>query len=155
MKQTLTKDDVKKVAVEQIETNGRTTSLDVKNELRKNDFWATQADISVFLQQLVTEGVLESSIAPDWEDFSPIPFNQYYAPTFNYTPAVINNVLFQAQAPQIKTVPDSGDWMLYDYSQQCQDQMYISGNTDRNVARAIYEKTFNVAYANVACNRIP
>jgi len=152
MKQALTKDAVEAVALKQIEDTGKTSSLDVKNELRQQDFWAFQAEVSGYMGDLVAEGVLECSIAPDWEDYSSVSFNQYYKPTSNY----VNTTTASPQVvSQIKTVPDSGDWMLYDYTQQCQDQMYISGNTDRNVARAIYEKTFNVAYANVACNRIP
>jgi len=59
MKKTTTKNDVQVVAQTLIELNGETTTLEVKNELRANDFWATQQIVSTFMQDLKNEGVID------------------------------------------------------------------------------------------------
>ncbi|MCK9576368.1 MAG: hypothetical protein M0R51_10645, partial [Clostridia bacterium] len=55
MSKTLTKADVFDVASDLIETNGSTTTLDIKNELRVRGFFAKQADVSDLMIQVCAE----------------------------------------------------------------------------------------------------
>ena len=48
-----------------IKPYGQTTTLEVKTELRKNNYWATQAQISDALESFENVGILESSLAGD------------------------------------------------------------------------------------------
>jgi hypothetical protein len=51
----LVKSDVYDVALDLIEENGSTTTLDVKNELRTRGFFAKQADVSEFMLEVAAE----------------------------------------------------------------------------------------------------
>lgn len=51
----LTKADVYDVALDLIEENGSTTTLNVKNELRNRNFYAKQADVSEFMIQIADD----------------------------------------------------------------------------------------------------
>lgn len=51
----LSKADVYDVAIDLIEDNGSTTTLDIKNELRNRGFFAKQADVSEFMLQVADE----------------------------------------------------------------------------------------------------
>ena len=57
--QTLTKKIVQDVGTHLIESNGSTTTLDVKQELRNQGYWAVQHEISTFMSQLADDGVFE------------------------------------------------------------------------------------------------
>lgn len=52
---TTEKDDVKRVAEQLIEDNGSTTNLDVKMQLRKEGYYATQGIISNFMSELIDD----------------------------------------------------------------------------------------------------
>ena len=66
----LAKQDVKDAAVKLMQSNGSTTTLDVKNELRSQGFWATQNQVSDFMNDLHNE---ES----DWVFDNPNGFRVY------------------------------------------------------------------------------
>jgi len=51
----LTKADVYDVAMDLIEENGSTTTLDVKKELRKNGFFAKQVEVSNYMNEISDE----------------------------------------------------------------------------------------------------
>jgi len=51
----LTKADVYDVAMDLIEENGSTTTLDVKKELRNNGFFAKQVEVSNFMSEVADE----------------------------------------------------------------------------------------------------
>jgi hypothetical protein len=53
--------EVLSTATAQIEANGSTTTLDVKNKLRDDGYWAKQAEVSQLMQQLFVEGKLQST----------------------------------------------------------------------------------------------
>ena len=57
--QTLTKKIVQDVGTHLIESNGSTTTLDVKQELRNQGYWAVQHEISTFMSQLADDGVFK------------------------------------------------------------------------------------------------
>ncbi len=52
---TLNKKIVKKVAEKLLINNGKTTTLEVKNKLRARNYFALQADISLFLAHISEE----------------------------------------------------------------------------------------------------
>ena len=55
MFKTIKREDVKEVLVNLLDTNGTTSALDVKRELRKRGFWATQGNVSQLLSDVYTE----------------------------------------------------------------------------------------------------
>lgn len=55
----LSKADVFDVVTDLIEENGSTTTLDIKNELRERGFFAKQADVSEFMQQIADSEDIE------------------------------------------------------------------------------------------------
>ena len=58
---TTTRDDVKRVALELIDKNGNTSTLDVKLQLRKEGYYATQNLISGFMTDIINEVGLDAS----------------------------------------------------------------------------------------------
>ena len=57
----LTKQDVLDAAQVLILANGQTTTLEIKNLLRSNDYFAKQAEVSTLVQELVDDDELEIS----------------------------------------------------------------------------------------------
>lgn len=55
MKKELHKEDVKNVAFLLIELNKKTTTLEIKSELRDMDYFAEQATVSTFMNQIYLE----------------------------------------------------------------------------------------------------
>lgn len=55
MFKTIKREDVKEVLISLLDANGTTSSLDVKRELRKRGFWATQSNVSQLLSNVYTE----------------------------------------------------------------------------------------------------
>lgn len=66
----LTMDIVKKVAEELMKKNGSTTSLDVKNELRMQGYWAKQQQVGDFMRALHTQYA-------EWDSMNNGQFNTY------------------------------------------------------------------------------
>ena len=54
---TIRKEIVKNVATQLISKNHTTTTLDVKNALWYEEYWATQSDVSDLMKELANEGV--------------------------------------------------------------------------------------------------
>ena len=54
-KKSLTKEAVKETAEGLMKKNGSTTTLDVKNTLRANDYWCVQSEVSSMLQTVSAE----------------------------------------------------------------------------------------------------
>ncbi len=61
MNKILTSGVVLVLALELIEKNGSTTTLDIKEEARRKSYWANQNDVSAFVQELVDEKDLQVS----------------------------------------------------------------------------------------------
>lgn len=57
----LTYDVVERIAVELMLENGSTTSLEVKEKAREEDYWAVQSEVSRLLQQASTNNAWEES----------------------------------------------------------------------------------------------
>ena len=53
--------EVLSTATALIEANGSTTTLDVKNKLREDGYWAKQAEVSQLMQVLFVKGNLHST----------------------------------------------------------------------------------------------
>lgn len=53
--------EVLSTATAQIKANGSTTTLDVKNKLREDGYWAKQAEVSQLMRKLFTDGKLQST----------------------------------------------------------------------------------------------
>lgn len=60
-KKTLTKLDVKNVALLLLKINGETTNLDIKKELRDNDYYATQEDVANWMIEISEEDEIDFS----------------------------------------------------------------------------------------------
>ena len=74
----LTKDAVYDVAMELMKNTGSTTSLEVKEELRKKDYWALQKEVSNMLQELCDEH--------GWDKNNNGTFNVYSIPSSSTVP---------------------------------------------------------------------
>lgn len=61
----ITEAKILKCALQLIDDNDQTTTLDVKNELRGNNYWATQQQVSESLEALENMGILDASPAGD------------------------------------------------------------------------------------------
>lgn len=53
--------EVLSTATAQIEANGSTTTLDVKEKLRQDGYWAKQAEVSQLMRKLFEDGKLQST----------------------------------------------------------------------------------------------
>lgn len=125
-----------------------TTSLEVKNALRNRGYWATQAEVSQYLRELVDEGIsFYAEVAPDWQDFNDSPFNVYRFLGLDDALTADNETV------TVLSTPKSGDWLVFSYNDPT-DSMYIASNVSRNKARAYFEKAKNVPYAEVACSKL-
>jgi hypothetical protein len=52
---TVTREDVKQVALQEISKNGNTTTLDVKNVLRSNGYWVTQEEVRNYMLDITSK----------------------------------------------------------------------------------------------------
>lgn len=61
----ITESKILKTALELIDDNGQTTTLEVKNELRENNYWATQSQISDAMTSFENVGIFDATSAGD------------------------------------------------------------------------------------------
>lgn len=62
--------DVLNVATKLIKKNGQTTTLEVKQELRNQRFWAVQADVSGVMDALAESGLLEHNFGAPYRTYT-------------------------------------------------------------------------------------
>jgi hypothetical protein len=110
---TLTLDVVKDKITEMYKSVSRLTTLEVKEALRKDGYWAEQKLVSSHMWELVYQGYLTKGKAADWRDYSFQPFHYFY---LNLTPqqSSSNPVKCRTMADvEETTIPSKGDWEVF------------------------------------------
>lgn len=104
-KQQIDKNEVKRVASDLIKTNGGTSSLEVKEQLRRENFEARQSEVSAYLQEVARE---EGYNTEQRNNTSGNVYNYYTAPTATAAPSATAAPAAQTADPGIlKTVLSS------------------------------------------------
>lgn len=139
---TLTKDDVKITAKILIATNQSTTSLDIKLYLRTQGFWATQAIVSQFMQDLCNEGEFNYSYNGGYRTYtidaqSNIPVVADY---LHYTRKGIAITAFESRIPNTKCFKV--------FSTANANVLYVPAKFTRDQARCAFSKITNSDYIN-------
>lgn len=65
--------DVEKVALELIAKNSKTTTLEIKEKLRSNGFWATQSEVALMMDNIEQKSKLNSSANGTYRTFTSVP----------------------------------------------------------------------------------
>lgn len=157
MKQDISLDDVKQSALELCAGNEFTTTKEVKEALRAENFWALQEDVSDCMQALVQTGDFDYVPSPDG------PWNLYYVP--EPTQQFVNTLIqYNAPTPKQPAVvtevqtPSAGDWYVFPYAIHPDHPeyftLYVEGNCSRNEARAYAARTTGVPYPEIGCSLV-
>ncbi len=139
MKKTLDKTAVLVVAVTLLQANSNTTTLEVKNELRKQGYDARQSEISNYMSQLATE--------ENWDVDARGPYKTFAAGTTGLVTATIPvtgtkgyKVTKSGNATKVTATvlatKVSGCWELN--STTSSTVVYVDGSVSREKARTAY-----------------
>lgn len=113
----LTKDDVKRVATDLIKATGKTSSHEVKKQLRAEDFFAKQDEVSKFLTEVAGEEGWDRTHnvdhyeygIPDPNAASPsqqlLGINKVMAANAQPAPTNVQDAVAQAIAPDPNNLP--------------------------------------------------
>jgi hypothetical protein len=132
--------------------DGKVTSLEVKQELRNQGFWATQAVVGIELRDIA------DAKGCDW-DFNGT-YRTYYEPgTQNMSPTPVQATSV-AIAPKLSIpddlrdpidTPEEDDWKA---TAPGQDTMYFSGQLRPGQAKSLYAQNTAADFLNVRVNRV-
>lgn len=150
----LTRTDVFFTAFELIKLNGQTTSLEVKNELRTQDFYAIQKDVSKFLYELGETNELQFTTNGLYRIYilSKPSTNVADLCQLGYTTKKGNKVLVITKAEA-----SSGDVYAYaiDPSSGALHELYFAAGTySRSIARYAFQKITGINYIHCRAKKI-
>lgn len=144
----LDKDDVDSVFTDLLETQGQATSLEVKQELRNQGFWATQNEVGVMLRDIAAESGI------DW-DFNGV-YRTYIKPGTTLsnasTPTTVKAPAANPADREPKDTPDVGDWLAYD-AQDPTHELYFKGSLTAAQAKYAFTLETGRDYIDVRVNR--
>lgn len=148
---TLSKQDVKDIAEDLMNTNGSTTTLEVKMELRSRGFWATQADVRDFMDEISEEADYDVQQNGAYRVFKleSQPITQTQKANFLHsifsTPSTPAAPRFSSKAMvSIKeSEADTGDWKVY--STLVQDELFFDKQYTRDQVRCAFRLQFPMA----------
>lgn len=156
MKKAISETIVKETAKRLIDENGETTTLDVKQDLRSQGYWAKQADVSDHMMNLGSQGDFE------WDDNG--QYRTYYErpvalpSPITWTATPTQATVINAQVPkltkddaEILDNPEDRCWIVFTYSDP-NTTIYVSGNVGRNVAREVGKNHFSETYTNIGAS---
>lgn len=161
----LTVNDVEGVADELLAANGQTTTLDIKNRLRDEGFWAVQYDVAnsmyllweargwhwtfngtyrIYYQDFdsaeaaynaADEGDVYQTSWLGW--LSPAFYSIFYVASDDDTAEPVDPVGLPANPPTITEITRgwAGDWYVYDYRNQGPSTFYSCDVDDYELAR--------------------
>ena len=144
----LTKLAVQEVADTLLETDSVTTTLDVKNALRKDGYWARQEAVSDYMAELGDEGKFWYTDNGQHRLYELAPSSTALA-TQPTTTLVLDPTMDDAE---VLDTPVKGCWQVFVYTDRTRT-MYIGDSVPRNVARALGEVTLVEPYKNVGANK--
>jgi len=130
---TLTKDAVLTVALKLTENGNTTTSLDIKNELRNQGYWAEQREVSKLMNEIYNED-------DNWAFIIDVDHRVYFYPmdTLTIDPGSLNNQSSNSMDARELQAPKDECWEV-----SCAGfpkQIYIGGEVTRNQARYYFAK---------------
>jgi hypothetical protein len=152
----LTKPDVVDVAIGLCTINGSVTTLDVKRSLRKQRFWATQAEVSVLMNEAYEDGELE---------FEDLGTHRVYsiakASTTMPTPAIVTTLPAALKAsvpppindPLVLKTACTGCWIASCSGLGVAQIMFVDENVSRSKARWLFGRIHGVSYNQVRAAR--
>jgi hypothetical protein len=150
---TLDKADIEAVFDKLIDENGQTTSLEVKEELRNQGFWATQAVVGVELRTIA------DAKGCDW-DFNGT-YRTYYEPgTQNMSPTPVQTTTVVPTAPKLPIpddlrsaldTPSKDDWEAVAPGN---GTMYFSGQLRPGQAKSLYVENTGADFLDVRVTRV-
>ena len=150
---TLEKADIEAVFDELIDKNGQTTSLEVKEELRSQGFWATQAVVGVELRNIA------DAKGCDW-DFNGT-YRIYYEPgTQNMSPTPAPTATAVSTAPKLPIPddlrdpidsPENDDW---EATAPGAGTMYFSSKLRPGQAKSLFVENTGADFLDVRVTRV-
>jgi hypothetical protein len=164
---TLDKSDVLDIAADLIQKNGSTTSLEVKTELRNLDFFATQQQVSDFLNELYLDDELEYTQNNNgYRDYHyPVISNSTFMQSFSssqasssQTSTPIVNVVSgsyvkrDGKVIQSNTIGNIGDYRVWNIINT--DVQYYPSTFTRSEVRAAHAKITGVHFYNTRIKRV-
>lgn len=130
-------------AVELMLDNGSTTTLDVKNKLRKNHYSCSQTEVSSFMRDLASE--------EKWKHSDNGVFRTY-TPTVPLTPSTVGTpVAIKATVIPAKKSGVKGDWEVNATSKTT--PAYYSPGMTRSAARWAFAKSNNVSFSDTRARK--
>jgi len=154
-KPTPTKDQVKAAAEKLAEVNGTITTLEVKNELRTQDFFATQAFVSQVMDELCSENSWNFHYNGTYREYTDlIPVANITSTTTS--PTSIDEVTLKDHDRTVHIIdvlnnPVTDGWV--GYSAGCPNA-YFDTTCTRDIARRAYSKLYNVDFNDVRAKRV-
>lgn len=147
-KKVLDKDAVVRVAEEL--ASPYVTTLEIKEKLRGEGYYATQGEVSTYMQELVSDGSWDSELASDWPMYSLEPYNYYYMVEEEDEDEDEDETGYQ-DVVFFRNMLDTECFVLASYN-AAGPVVYTEKSVSRNVARAAYEAMYGVPYALVSCS---
>lgn len=142
MKIAISKAVVLVVAKELLEENTTTTTLEVKQELRKRGFDARQSDTSNMMAQL--------GIEENWDVDSSGLYKIYaFGPARSSKKAAVSKTVLENAILKTKV---SGCWEMNSVTSST--VIYVDGNATRDEARAIYTRETGISHADTRGRKV-
>lgn len=150
---TLNQTDIEDTFNELIEANGQTTSKEVKDKLRNQGFWSTQAIVGAALRDIAL------AAGNDW-DFNGV-YRTYYEPNTQMSPTSASPNLISVKQkkqpldPQDREPvdqPETGDWRCSDVNSS--GQLYFESKLTAPQARYAYSLVTGVNYVDIRSTRV-
>ena len=154
-KPTPTKDQVKAAAEKLAAANGTITTLEVKTELRLQNFFATQAFVSQVMDELCSENSWNYHYNGTYREYTDItPVANITAPVLN--PTAINEVELIDHDKTVHVVevldnPVTDGWVGYSTGYP---NAYFDTTCTRDIARRAYSKMYKVDFIDVRAIRV-
>lgn len=119
---------IKETAMSLIQKCGSTTTLDIKKELRKQKYWATQRDISQIMMKFANDGIFSFTD------------NGMYR-TYILDPSDVPETSYQCSLDGIVRIYDgvTRNQARYRFAKEYWDRFGFSG-TQRSQCRTVYQK---------------
>jgi hypothetical protein len=161
---TLTKDDVKRVFLKELEDTSEATTLDVKLTLRDEGFFARQTEVSLMMDEISVEECIPWKTENGHRVYghtTTVGTVRSY-PQLPVPPAVQNTTTyFTGTTPQKKKrvpahpaallpivgVPSKGDWQVTDENHPFDDPFYFIGTLTRGQAKYAGYRNSGYQYA--------
>lgn len=144
------KDDVRSAFIDLLEEHGETTSLDVKKELRRNGFWATQEKVTGLMREVADEEGIDftfnGTYRTYYEDSQVIPPpNSALTNLFNSTKSMTQDLSTDN--------PVQGDWEVRDVN-DIASTVYYESSLTAGQAKYQYCKLTGVDFTDARVKKV-